>query len=481
MTRPDPQTGDRLGSWTLDQRIHRGNQTEIWRANGRGDAKAIKIALSNDWEHSLDREVNLLCDAQVTGVVRFIEAEAGGRWMAMDWVEGKRSSEWALHRNVYEISELLTRISDILARVHGLGIVHGDLAPGNILVDGQGIPVLLDFGLSVGPESIPPRLGLHGTPGYVAPELLDGGVPTPYSDAYALGALGYRLLTGHHPFGDVSLRALQLHPKVSIPAPPSSSRSDIPPEIDALILKLLSRDPSRRPTAAQVAPLWMEMASRPSARPLVGNLTIRSALRDAIAKVVDGESVHILVHGPDGSGRRQLISEATRIGKLAGIEAHISDLAEIDDLHELERNLAQAIETNEGLLLIRARHAVENLESFGLLHFRTTPLTVHDVEKILVYEGITSVTAAQIHADTQGHPAAVWARLGRPQAERAATPMAQRLLTSLNQGPLSIQEISDRIGISPHEVLDIADPLMNQGAVIELQQGRLLGLPEAKL
>ena len=70
-----------------------------------------------------------------------------------------------------EIAILLRKISQTLGRLHSRGLVHGDLAPANILIDNENAPHLVDFGLGVGTEPVETRIGLHGTPGYVAPEL----------------------------------------------------------------------------------------------------------------------------------------------------------------------------------------------------------------------------------------------------------------------------------------------------------------------
>ena len=279
--------GVQLGSWVLEQRVHQGNQTEIWRAQGTTGPVALKLATSDDWSEVLDREAALLCEAQLPGVVRFLEADAGGFWLAMSWVDGQKSSEWAQGQPLSELALLFERLSYTLSDLHGRGLVHGDLAPANILVHGSSEPQLIDFGLGVGLDPIPERIGLHGTPGYVAPELLSGGVPTAASDVYAMGALAYRLLTGRHPFAEVALHALQLQAKLDLPAPPSSLRPEIPLELDALILTMLSRDPGRRPSSGHAGALWREMAARRPARPIAGNLVLRSNLRVAVARALD--------------------------------------------------------------------------------------------------------------------------------------------------------------------------------------------------
>ena len=82
-----------------------------------------------------------------------------------------------------------------------------------------------------------------------------------------------------------------------------------------------------------------------------------------------------------------------------------------------------------------------------------------------------------ICSQTQGHPAAVWAHLGFPQTVPAAVDRGHLLLNALKAGPRSVQMLSSLLGISEHGLLDMAEPLLNRGAIIELENGELLGLP----
>ena len=92
---------------------------------------------------------------------------------------------------------MLAPVASALGRLHDLGVVHGDVSPGNVLLDLDGRPVLGDLGLGHVVGDVSP--GVWGTDGYVAPEVLLGGDPTPASDVYALGALGWLCLSGTVP------------------------------------------------------------------------------------------------------------------------------------------------------------------------------------------------------------------------------------------------------------------------------------------
>ena len=92
---------------------------------------------------------------------------------------------------------MLAPVASALGRLHDLGVVHGDVSPGNVLLDLDGRPVLGDLGLGHVVGEVSP--GVWGTDGYVAPEVLLGGDPTPACDVYALGALGWLCLSGTVP------------------------------------------------------------------------------------------------------------------------------------------------------------------------------------------------------------------------------------------------------------------------------------------
>jgi eukaryotic-like serine/threonine-protein kinase len=101
------------------------------------------------------------------------------------------------HLSPGEVVTVLAPVASALGRLHDLGVVHGDVSPGNVLLDLDGRPLLADLGLGHVVGDISP--GVWGTDGYVAPEVLMGADPTPASDVYALGALGWLCLTGTVP------------------------------------------------------------------------------------------------------------------------------------------------------------------------------------------------------------------------------------------------------------------------------------------
>ena len=198
------------------------------------------------------------------------EAEDGRPFIVMDYVEGR-----SLQDTIAEDGPLSSErvaivgmgIARALAAAHALGIVHRDVKPANIVIDGQGIPHLMDFGLArelfdADPGVTAPGM-LVGTAYYVAPEQARYGTASPSSDVYSLGAVLYHALSGEPPFVgegalDVALRRFE--------EDPPDLRARLPaadPDLAALIHQLLARDPVERPwDAAAVAERLGDIGAR---------------------------------------------------------------------------------------------------------------------------------------------------------------------------------------------------------------------------
>jgi serine/threonine-protein kinase len=158
---------------------------------------------------------------------------------------------------------ILLQVCDSLAEAHERGLIHRDIKPSNVHLCLYGrrfdFVKVVDFGLAKPidfPEddsSLTREAAVPGTPAFMAPEQIVGDPPVgPYTDLYALGCLAYWLLTGRLVFeGSSPLDVLAQHARVD-PQPPSHlSESDIPADLDRIVLRCLEKDPARRPESAE--------------------------------------------------------------------------------------------------------------------------------------------------------------------------------------------------------------------------------------
>ena len=135
---------------------------------------------------------------------------------------------------------------------HGRGIVHRDLKPGNVWLTQDGIAKIGDFGLAVALDRsrLTTEGMMVGTVSYMPPEQAMGGEVTPQSDLYSLGAMLYEMVAGRPPFlGDDSVAIIGQHINTP-PVAPTWHNGQCPRSLDALILRLLAKDPSERPESA---------------------------------------------------------------------------------------------------------------------------------------------------------------------------------------------------------------------------------------
>ena len=200
------------------------------------------------------------------------EADDGRPFIVMDYVEGRSLQEIIVEEaplSSERVAILGAGIARALAAAHALGIVHRDVKPANVIVGGQGLPHLMDFGLArtlhedvADPGLTAPGV-LVGTALYVAPEQARHGAASPAADLYSLGAVMYHALTGRPPFTgdnafDVALRRFEEDPEELRDVVPAADS-----ELTALIHVLLARDPVDRPwDAAPVAERLIDISAR---------------------------------------------------------------------------------------------------------------------------------------------------------------------------------------------------------------------------
>jgi serine/threonine-protein kinase len=287
--------GHLYGHFRLTQRIGEGGMGVVYRAertDGVQQSVAIKListTVGRAGQARFEREAQLLAQIEHPAVARLVDAgvEEGRAWIAMEFVNGLRIDDYcrAKAMGVREIVALLTQLAGAVAAAHRMLVVHNDIKPANVLVTAEGVPKLIDFGISRalqeagatapgGPATV--GVGRLFSPGFAAPEQISGGPVTVATDVFGLGALAYRLMTGRSTFADaiepldymlaITQRDVELPSRAAQKAGRALAARQLRGDLDAILCKALERDPLRR--YASAVDLQEDLQSYLSSRPV---------------------------------------------------------------------------------------------------------------------------------------------------------------------------------------------------------------------
>jgi serine/threonine protein kinase len=255
------------GRYALDGRLGEGGMGQVYRARHLqlGKAFALKIispafALDTAARARFNEEAKLASEIShpnIVSVVDFGEDAHFGAYMVMELVEGEPLiAEGSSPMTIRRACDILGQIADALEHIHKRGIVHGDVKADNIMLTGEidgptagsrrrRIARLLDFGLARRPTGEAEET-ISGSPHYMAPERAGGGPHSVAADIYALGVLGYLLLTGTLPFDGGVVEILMAHINQPIDRPSVRRGEEMEESLEALILRAMSKDPAHR-------------------------------------------------------------------------------------------------------------------------------------------------------------------------------------------------------------------------------------------
>ncbi len=227
--------------------------------------KVLKPTLSGDPAliKRFSLEVQLVASLSHPNIVTLIDSEqdpTGLTYLVMELIDGMTFREALKHTQLTlaEIVDVLAQTANALIETHAHGIIHRDLKFDNIMIcrmrDGRLHVKLLDFGVAKllsGDGNLTQVGQVAGTPGIIAPELIDGERPTAKSDLYSLGVLLFTALTGHAPFkADNDLELMRAHKELDLPHLAEIVGHCVPEELIELTNELLTKNPKHRPTDA---------------------------------------------------------------------------------------------------------------------------------------------------------------------------------------------------------------------------------------
>jgi len=263
----------RLGQYVLEEKLGEGGMGIVYRASHAMLRRPTAVKLLPPERHSerdvarFEREVQLtarLSHPNTVTVFDYGRTVDGVFYYAMELLDGAPLDVIvgaAGPMPPERVAHVLFHVSDALAEAHGIGLIHRDLKPQNIILCTQGeiadIPKVLDFGLvkdldDPGSSALTEAGTITGTPQYMAPETIrDARAAGPRSDIYALGLIGYYLLSGRPVFGGTSLIEVCGHHLHTEPEPPSKRLGrSLPQDLETLILECLRKPPEDRPASA---------------------------------------------------------------------------------------------------------------------------------------------------------------------------------------------------------------------------------------
>jgi eukaryotic-like serine/threonine-protein kinase len=252
------------GRYRLDAVLGRGGMATVWRGVDErlGRRVAVKLLDRATADPAMlqrfDREARTAGGLTHPNIVAVYDVgtDNGVPYLVMELIDG--TSVAALLASgplpLDQAVDITRQVCDALAMTHAQGVVHRDIKPANILLNTTGTVKVCDFGIArlthqQQTDLTTPHMAI-GTSAYMAPEQISGAAVDARTDLYALGCVMYAMLTGHPPFtGDNPLAVLWQHQHQSPPAV-ASLRPDTPGDLDALIVRMLAKNPSDRPVSA---------------------------------------------------------------------------------------------------------------------------------------------------------------------------------------------------------------------------------------
>jgi serine/threonine protein kinase len=266
----DELIGAVVDGWRILMKVGQGASGSVYEARKEDQRAALKMirpdVVSPSSLARFKREAHLLMEIDHPHVVGCLSAGETDEfiYLALEFLEGGSLDQYLLRKGKFSEPNAVwvaLGLLEGLGAIHGQGIVHRDVKPGNVLLDGVGVIKLADFNLARS-EAIDMQVTtdgtIIGTPFYMAPEQVEGKDISPSCDLYAVGAMLYRMIAGHPPYeGTSSLSILQKHMHEDLPDL-CAECPEVDPRVGAAVQALMAKSPEDRPADAEAAKALFE-------------------------------------------------------------------------------------------------------------------------------------------------------------------------------------------------------------------------------
>ena len=264
----DEEGGTQLDRFRLVRELGSGKFGTVYLAKDTMLGRDVALKIPKGDAVWFFREAEAAANLRHQYIVPVFEIDQfeDGRWfMASEYVEGRSLRELVNERNTLppkEVATLVSKLADAVGYAHSRRVIHCDLKPENIIIDGQGAPQITDWGIARQIKGDPTQTQFNailGSPAYMSPEQAAGerARVDEHTDVWALGVVVYELLTGRRPFQDFeeeagNVRVLEAIKNLNVKPPrPAAIAAAIPRDLETICMKCLEKEPRKRYASAR--------------------------------------------------------------------------------------------------------------------------------------------------------------------------------------------------------------------------------------